>query len=74
MINLKQVLIDYSDRRELTDHEKNIIIQEYGNCRALDLANFMDKIIADEIKRKNLNIPQSLVYAFVNEIKIKKIA
>ena len=74
MINLKQVLINYSERRELTDDEKNIIIQEYGNCRALNLVNFTDKIIADEFKRKNLNIPQGLVYAYVNEIKIKKIA
>lgn len=74
MINLKQVLKDYSDRRELTAKEKAFIITEYNRSQELGLVNFVGNFIVEEMDRTSYSIPHELIFAFVSDLESKKIA
>lgn len=74
MTNLNQTLKDYQGHKELTKAEKEIVKNEYNNCKKLNLVNFVDKITVDIIHKTNPNISTESIYSYLAEVKNKQSA
>lgn len=70
-INVKDTIEDYSDRKELTAKEKEVVLGVYEELKALNIDNFVSEVIIEKVQEKDDSIPELLIVAYAEELAAK---
>ena len=73
-INVNDTIEEHSDKRELTDNEKVVVLETYEECCiAYKLKNFIGRILIEDVHEKDDSIPGDLIISYADEFKAKRI-
>ncbi len=68
MLGLNQTLKGQTHRTGLTSREKDIVVNVYNDCIALELKSFAEVVVSYKVKRIDSSISLKLVCSLVAEL------